>query len=90
MANLSRYERETIILFNEDEKEARVYTCSPALMRKMDELCKNNPEFRTEKQDDISRTYVCPKRLVSIRKPPRLSGEQRQKAAERLRGGLRK
>ena len=78
---LTKYERETVIMFNDAEQEARIYTCSPAMLRKMDSMVKNCPGIRVEKQDEVSKTYICPKRLVSVRKPPRLSEEQRQKMA---------
>jgi len=78
---LTKYERETVITFNDAEQEARVYTCSPVMLRKMDSMVKNCPGIWVEKQDEVSKTYICPKRLVSVRKPPRLSDEQRQKMA---------
>jgi hypothetical protein len=44
-----------------------------------------SPEFRLEGQDEVSKTYICPKRLISIRKPLKLSDEQKKERAARLR-----
>lgn len=76
---LTNYEKETIILFNDEEKEAEVYTCNKALMRKMDGLCKKQPEnFKLVKKDSVSKTYTFPKNLVSIRAKRVLTEKQKQ------------
>ena len=40
---LSNLEKETIILWNEAEKTASVYTYNPALIRQLSELCRTHP-----------------------------------------------
>ena len=89
---LSRYEQETIIRFDEEGPEVKVYTASPVWMRKMDKLTAENPadfrEIRAEKcQGEIcSKTYTFPKDLITIRSKRRqMSEEQRAASAERLR-----
>ena len=89
---LTREEQETIINFDNASKEASVYTANPHLIRKLDEFCKNYPEFWKEtdvvKKDGevVSKTYECPKRMVTLRsRNPVMSEKQRQASAERLR-----
>ena len=38
-----RMEQETSIVWDEEEKVARIYTCSPVSMRKLDKLCADYP-----------------------------------------------
>lgn len=38
-----RCEQETSIVWDEEEKVARIYTASPVSMRKLDKLCKDYP-----------------------------------------------
>ena len=40
----SRMEQETSIVWDEEEKVARIYTASPVSMRKLDRLCEGFPE----------------------------------------------
>lgn len=83
--NISREEQETIINFSADDKTAQVYTCDPVYIRKMDKLCERCPEsYKVIKQDEYSKTYSMPKKLVSFRIPRELTEEQRVAAAERL------
>ena len=72
--NLTKQERETVIVFNEAEKTAEVYTCSQSMIRKMDALVAEYDEFSVAKQDDISKTYILPKKYVKIRKPSNKRG----------------
>ena len=72
--NLTKQERETVIVFNEAEKTAEVYTCSQSMIRKMDALVAEYDEFSVAKQDDISKTYILPKKYVKIRKPSKKQG----------------
>ena len=49
---LSNLERETIILWNEAEKTASIYTHSPALQRQLSELCAAYPESTLAVEDN--------------------------------------
>ena len=81
---LSRYEQETIINFNADEKMATLYTRDPAVMRKVDTLVIEYPDtFKCIGETDIDKTYEMPKTAITYRKPRRLSEEQRD--AKRVR-----
>ncbi len=88
---LPKHERETIILFNEEEQKAEVYTHNRALKSKLDRYCKDHPaEFSLVSKGNGAATYSVPKRLVSIRAPrakKEMTEAQRKDIAERLRKG---
>jgi len=82
---LTKYERETIINFNEEEKTASIYTCSEAYKKKLDGFCRKRPDlYKLEEDDPPSKTYIFPKRLVSIRLPRILTKEQKEELKERI------
>ena len=96
---LSKYERETIISFNEEETDAVLYTASPIMMRKMDKLVKKSPELFKELPEHrqyldgqlISTRYSFPKDLITIRSTKRvMTEEQRAKATATLRAAQNK
>lgn len=83
-------ERETIIIFNEADASARVYTHNPALIRKIDKLAEDRAgEAVCVEAEDINgvqnREYVIPKKWVRVNAPRVLSEETKAKYAERLR-----
>lgn len=86
---LSRYETETIINFNDEESEARIYTCNRALIKKFDDLCRRFPKtYHIYRQDEYSKTYVFPKTLVSfrtVREKKVLTPEEKEAAKARAR-----
>lgn len=91
---LTKYERETIISFNEEEADAILYTASPIMMRRMDKLVETAPENYQElvsrrafaDGDCVSKMYSFPKDLVRLRPRKKvLTEEQRRAAAEQLR-----
>jgi len=83
---ITRYEQETIINFNAEEKTATLYTRDPAIMRKIDALVIEYPDtFKCIGETDIDKTYMMPKSVVTYRKPRKLSKEQREAARERLK-----
>lgn len=83
---LSNYERETIVNFNEEESIASIYTCSKALIRKLDTYCKKRPDlYKLDEEDSPSKTYTFPKKYISIRLPKVLTEEQRKQLIERGR-----
>ena len=83
---LSRYEQETIINYNAEDKNASVYTRDPAVMRKLDALVIEFPNtFRCVGETDIDKRYEMPKSAVTYRKPRNLTYEQREAARERLK-----
>ena len=49
--NLSKYEKETIISFNEAETTATVYTCSSRVKKRLEELSLKSSDIYREKED---------------------------------------
>ena len=87
---LSKYEQETIISFNEDEKIASVYTYNKAMIKKLDNVCLKFPDlFQVDKEDlygkHLSKTYKIPKKYISVRMPKSLSDEQKIASAEKAK-----
>lgn len=84
MAKRTKYERETIILFNEGERESSVYTFNADLKRRLAGFAKKYPDLcRLESStDDGSVTYRLDKTRLSIRLLPPYSEERRKAASE--------
>lgn len=80
-----RYEQETIISYNNEEKTATVYTCDKSLIRKLDEMARKDSTIIETTRDEYSKTYKLPKRYIKVKIPRQLSEEQRQKLAERAK-----
>lgn len=90
--NLSRYEQETIVRFNEEEATAGVYTHNRALARKLRQLSETRPEeCRIERIHHGGQAvdYTIPKAWVRINPTRIISEEQRAAMAERLMSNLR-
>ena len=81
--DLTAYEKETIINYNEGEPTASVYTHNRALRRTLDKLAQERPEdCRIDRvSHEGAADYIIPKAWVKIR-PPRIASEA-QKAASR-------
>ena len=77
---LSLAERETILLYNQAEPMAEVYTHDPRLMEKLELLAKKHPDQITRKD---AHNFTVPKRCVSVREP--YSAERRKAASERAK-----
>lgn len=77
---LSNYEKETIILWNEAEKTASVYTHNAALQEQLTALCESHPEQvrRTEDNGHGGLTFELPKKWLKIAPPRVLSPAQRE------------
>lgn len=84
MGKPSKYEKETIINFNEGEKEASIYTFNADLKRRLAEFSKKYPLLcRLERfTPEGSVTYVLDKSRLSIRLVPPYSEERRAAARE--------
>ena len=69
--NMEKIERETIILFNEAEETAEVYTCTRKLKNRLKQLRSDNPTEVYKIYEDRYgfERYVIPKEIVSLRKP---------------------
>ena len=88
MARLTKIEKETIVLFNEGEDKANIYTHNAGLKKRLAAFAKKYPDLcRLEKsnvQGGVS--YELAKSRLSIRFLPPYSEERRQKASEYARG----
>lgn len=90
LQNLTSYEQETIINFNEEEKTAVVYTYNKAIIKMLDKYCLDYPEmFKLIKTEaygkHISKSFVIPKKYVKIRKPKILSEKQKVSAIDKAK-----
>ena len=77
---LSLYEQETIILYNQAEATAEVYSHDPRLLEKLRRLAEKYPDQIAKKD---RQTFTVPKRCVSVREP--YSAERRKAASERAK-----
>ena len=86
MTKLSKYEKETIINWNEGENLASIYTFHASLKRRLAEFSEKYPQLccLVSSTPEGSVTYVIDKSRLSIRLIPPCSEEQR--AAMRERG----
>lgn len=81
----TKYEQETIISYNQEEKVAYCYTHDRALMRRLDELCEKHKEITLVRDDDGVREHTFPKKWIKVRAPKQLSNELREKMANSAR-----
>jgi len=83
MTKLTRYEKETIILFNEGEADASIYTFNKRWQRHLETKLGIQP---TETNSWGAKTYTIPKDRIRLPQPKRkLSDKQKKKLADRLR-----
>lgn len=83
---ITRAEQETIINFDEEGKEAYVYTYKPAYIRLLEKLCAEHPEeFKKERVDHGGHNYIIPKKYIKIGKPVKLGEAHKEKLREGLR-----
>ncbi len=85
MAHLTKYEQETIFNYNQEEKTASCFTHDPALIRKLDRLCEKDKAITVTREGDGWREYTFPKSWLKVRPPRKLSDEQRQELANRMK-----
>ena len=84
MAKLTKYEKETIVLFNEGEDTAHIQTYNAGLRNRLASFSKKYPDLcRLDKTyDQGGVTYVLDKSRLSICLQPPYSEERRRKASE--------
>ena len=86
MTKLSSYEKETIILYNNADDTASVFTYHTTLQNKLNDLVGKNPDIKITDQGEEWVRYEVPKSWIKVN-PPRkrdMTEEQRAAAAERL------
>lgn len=79
---LTKEEMETTINYDESSPDADVVTYNKALQKRIEKRVGVAP-YRNNGRG--GRLYTIPKKMITIRIPRKLSPEQRQKLAERLR-----
>ena len=79
---LSKYKQETIILYNQAEPTASVYSHDSRLLEKLARLSEKYPQ---QIQPDGPNRYIVPKGCVLVREP--YSEERRAVARERAKSG---
>ena len=84
---LTKIEKETIILFNEGENTASIYTHNASLKKRLAASSRQYPDLcRMEKPEQLGGvSYVLDKSRLSVRFLPPYSEERRQKASENAR-----
>ena len=87
MSRLTKLEQETIIIFNEQEPHAEVYTHNKTLQRKLSGLCEKYPEQFVLKGDNGAGglTFIVPKKRINVTAPRLLTPEQKEKALQNLK-----
>jgi hypothetical protein len=78
---LTGYERVTTFNFNEEDKEASIYTYNKDLIKKLDKYCQEFPKLykltNTDKYGKyIAKTYSVPKEMISVKFPTTLPEKQ--------------
>lgn len=85
---LNNFEKETSILYTEAESTAEICTYNKALASRLEKLAVEYPDECVEcnrfGRDDLCK-YIVPKKWIKVSPPKKMSEEQRQAAAERLK-----
>lgn len=88
--NLTNEEKETIIVYNEKDRTASVFTYRASLQRQLDSLCVDRPEDvrKIKETAEGAKEYKIPKKWVKIRASRILSEEQRLEMSERMKARI--
>ena len=87
--NLTKYEQETIVNYNNGDKIGTIYTADPVVIRKLTKLIDAYPEdYKLIRKNDFSLECSFPKKLIQFRKPIHLTQEQKEKAALNFKKNL--
>lgn len=95
MDRLTKLEQETIIVFNELENGAEVFTYNNALKRKLHGLCEKFPDQfgfdskRSEQNNCGGEFFVVPKKYITVSSPRVLSEDQKERKREQARKNLK-
>ena len=85
-SGLSRWEQETVVNYNNEEKTATVYTADPVVMRKLDKMVNKFPEdYIVIAETSNSKTYKFSKKLIQYRNPIYLTEEQKEVRRQQLK-----
>lgn len=83
---LSKVEQETIVLFNEGDADAEVYTHNAKLKKKLETAAKKNPTlYRLMMKNAYGGvTYIFPKKYLTMIFRDEMSDKQHQNAMKQL------
>lgn len=86
--SLTLEEKETIILFNEKDKEAEVFTYNRSLITNLKKLAKERPEEVQFKKDngEGGLTFIVPKAWLIVKAPRKLTEQQKIELVSRFKG----
>ncbi len=87
MSNLSKYEKETIILWNQSDEPISIQTYDTGLKKRLAAFAKKHPELCTmERSDQFGGVfYQLEKSRLSVRLIAPYSEERRKKASEQAK-----
>ena len=90
--SLTKIEQETIILFNEAEAEAEVYTHNAKLKKRLENAAKKHPELYKLKEKNAHGgvSYVFPKKYLAITFRVPMSDEGRANCKSGYERGLQR
>lgn len=80
---LTKYEQETIINYNQEEKTASCFTYDRALVRKLDTISEKSTEIIVTREGDGFKVYTFPRKWIKIKTPRQLSSEKRAELRNR-------
>lgn len=83
---LSKYEKETIILTNEEDTYYSVYTFNSGLQKRLKSFAEKYPNYCSliKVTEEGSETYIIQKGRLSLNLRPPYTDVRRQKAAEQI------
>lgn len=81
----TKYEQETSITWNLEEPHALLWTCQPAMLRKLSKL-----GAEMYRNDGEGKAFKIPKNWIGVRKPKimNLTEEQRKALSDRIKSNL--
>lgn len=82
--NLLPLERETIVIFNESEKEACVYSTNPFITKRLKGFAEEFETITLIKEDEYGADFIMPKSLISFRKPTVLTDDRKKALTEKM------
>jgi len=82
--SLSKLEQETIISWNNAEKEAEVYTFDISLINRLDKLIEKGHSINRGEMDNGAKVYNLPKKTIKVVFPRLYTEEQKQKLRDVL------
>lgn len=81
----SKWEEETVINYNNEEKIAIIYTKDPVIMKRLEKRAIKYPDYyKCIKKTNFDATYECPKKLIDFKCPRILTDKQKEKLRNNL------